>query len=447
MTGKNRARAGTTAQKRTTADIGDRSGFVERLQALAASVGSVTALARRAGLSQAGVRSYLYESEPTRSVIVAMAEAAGASPGWLVDGKSAMCAPDSPVRQRAEAELRKVYEANGGNASGKAWDEFVRLAGATKVEGVPSWVRFACSTPHEDPAALERGQHREATLGTSAELMAKESALRRLGEFALRAEPAAGWEDMVLPDGQMEQLHEIAAQARHRTRVYEEWGFAARGRRGLGISALFTGESGTGKTMAAEVLAHDLGLELYCIELKSVVSRYVGETAKNLRRLFDTAEEGGAILLFEDVDPVLGNRSQVADSHDSYANSELSYLLQRMESYQGLVILTTNSKSEIDPAFLRRMRFIVEFPFPDATQRREIWRRVFPPATPTEGLGLFRLAKLKIAGGSIRNIALNAAFLASAADEPVRMAHLLRAARAECARLGKRPTADEFEGW
>jgi len=266
----------------------------------------------------------------------------------------------------------------------------------------------------------------------------------RLDDLAQRIPPAARWEDLVLPPLQTSVLRDIAAHVRRRAMVYETWGFAARGARGLGIAALFTGSSGTGKTMAAEVLASELHLDLYRIDLSSVVSKYIGETEKNLRRVFDAAEEGGAILLFDEADALFGKRSEVKDSHDRYANIEVSYLLQRMESYRGLAILTTNMKSALDTAFLRRIRFIVEFPFPAVAERGEIWRRVFPPGVPTEGLDVQRLATLNLAGGNIRNIALHAAFLAADAGEPVRMAHLLRAARGEYAKLEK--PLGELEG-
>ena len=187
----------------------------------------------------------------------------------------------------------------------------------------------------------------------------------RLESLAQRIEPAAGWDDLVLPEAQIRTLREIAVHVRRRRTVYEDWGFAARGSRGLGISALFAGPSGTGKTMAAEVLAGELRLDLYRIDLSSVVSKYIGETEKNLRRVFDAAEEGGAILLFDEADALFGKRSEVKDSHDRYANIEVSYLLQRMEAYRGLAILTTNFKDALDTAFLRRLRFVVQFPFPD----------------------------------------------------------------------------------
>jgi hypothetical protein len=269
----------------------------------------------------------------------------------------------------------------------------------------------------------------------------------RLDDLAQRIEPAATWEDLILPDHQKNVLREILANVRQRARVYDAWGFASKGSRGLGIGALFAGASGTGKTMAAEVLAGELHLDLYRIDLSQVVSKYIGETEKNLRRVFDAAEAGGAVLLFDEADALFGKRSEVKDSHDRYANIEVSYLLQRMESYRGLAILTTNMKGELDPAFLRRLRFVARFPFPDAAQRARIWERIFPPETPTEGLDARKLARLNVAGGNIRNIALQAAFLAADEGGPVRMAHLLRAAYTECAKLERPLTEAEIGGW
>jgi hypothetical protein len=275
----------------------------------------------------------------------------------------------------------------------------------------------------------------------------RSSGRRRLDDLAQHIAPGAVWDDLVLPPQQIAALHQIAAQVRQRLRVYDEWGFSRRSARGLGVSALFSGESGTGKTLAAEVLASELHLDLYRIDLSSVVNKYIGETEKNLRRVFDAAEDTGAILLFDEADALFGKRSEVKDSHDRYANIEVSYLLQRMEAYRGLAILTTNLKSALDPAFERRLRFIVHFPFPDAVQRQAIWRRAFPANTPTAALDFTRLAQLHVAGGAVRNIALNAAFLAADNDEPVTMGHLLAAAQAESAKLERPLSATETRGW
>jgi hypothetical protein len=269
----------------------------------------------------------------------------------------------------------------------------------------------------------------------------------KLEDLAQRIVPCAGWEDLVLPELQTQTLRQIASQVRHRMKVYETWGFAAKGRRGLGVSALFAGESGTGKTLAAEVLARELALDLYRIDLSAVVSKYIGETEKNLKRVFDAAEEGGVLLLFDEADALFGKRSDVKDSHDRYANIEVSYLLQRMEAYQGLAILTTNLKSAVDKAFQRRLRFTVSFPFPDAGQRTAIWSRIFPAKTPTQGLDFAKLSQLNVTGGSIRNIALNAAFLAAEAKSPVEMGYLMQAARLEAHKIERPLSEAEIRGW
>ena len=269
----------------------------------------------------------------------------------------------------------------------------------------------------------------------------------KLEDLAQRIESAAAWEDLVLPQAQLATLRELAMHVKHRATVYERWAFGGKSGRGLGITALFAGASGTGKTMAAEVLARELRLDLYRIDLSSVISKYIGETEKNLRRVFDAAELGGVILLFDEADALFGKRTEVKDSHDRHANVEVSYLLQRMEAYRGLSVLTTNLKNALDQAFLRRIRFVVQFPFPDAAQRAEIWGRVFPAAAPTAGLDVRKLARLNVAGGNIRNIALNAAFLAAEAGEAVQMGHLLQAAKREYEKLERTMTEGEVRGW
>jgi hypothetical protein len=265
-------------------------------------------------------------------------------------------------------------------------------------------------------------------------------------QLAQRIDAKATWERLVLPAEQMALLRRIPQQVHQRNRVYEQWGFREVMNRGLGINALFAGESGTGKTMAAEVIANELGLDLFRIDLSAVVNKYIGETEKNLRRLFDTAEDSGAILFFDEADALFGKRSEVKDSHDRYANIEINYLLQRMEAYRGLAILATNMKSALDKAFMRRLRFIVEFPFPGAAERREIWQRVFPAKTPlADPLDYAYLARLNLSGGSIHNVALNAAFEAAQTGGPVTMAMLLSAVQAEFKKLERPAKASEFD--
>jgi hypothetical protein len=272
----------------------------------------------------------------------------------------------------------------------------------------------------------------------------RDNARPRMDALAQRLEPKATWDDLVLPEPQMKVLQQIAAQVRQRSTVYDEWGFRDKMNRGLGISALFAGESGTGKTMAAEVIANDLRLNLYRIDLSAVVSKYIGETEKNLRRLFDAAEEGGAILFFDEADALFGKRSEVKDSHDRYANIEINYLLQRMEAYGGLAVLATNMKSALDTAFVRRLRFIVNFPFPGPAERRRIWTQVFPPAMPRETLDCDKLARINLTGGNIHNVALNAAFTAAHAGGRVTMQTVLDGARMELRKLDKPVNEADF---
>ncbi|MFE7757825.1 ATP-binding protein [Streptomyces sp. NPDC057429] len=268
-----------------------------------------------------------------------------------------------------------------------------------------------------------------------------------MDELGRRIEPQAAWGDLVLAERQVRVLREITAHVRQRPTVHEEWGFAGTLRRGLGVTALFAGGSGTGKTLAAEVMAKELGLDLFVIDLSQVVSKYIGETEKNLRRVFDAAEQGGALLLFDEADALFGKRSEVKDSHDRYANLEVSYLLMRMEAYRGLAVLTTNMKQALDTAFMRRIRFVVDFPFPGESERAEIWRRVLPARAPMKGVDPALLARLTVAGGSIRNIALSGAFLAAEEGDRLQMRHLLEAARTEYLKLDRSLTPSEVHGW
>jgi ATPase family associated with various cellular activities (AAA) len=335
-----------------------------------------------------------------------------------------------------QAELWRLAVPDGGERLGGHIDQLVNQfhMGRSAILTASAMVRRAGS-PDADAMA---------------ELMwetCREQARVRLDDLAERVTAQAGWDDLVLPDLQMQILRELVVHVRQRVQVYDHWGFADRSTRGLGVSALFSGPSGTGKTLAAEILANELRLDLYRIDLSQVVSKYIGETEKNLRRVFDAAETAGAVLLFDEADALFGKRSEVKDSHDRYANIEVSYLLQRMEAYRGLAILTTNLKQALDPAFTRRIRFMVPFPFPDGGQRAEIWRRVFPAATPTAELEPRQLSQLNVAGGNIRNIALSAAFLAADEAAPVGMAHVLRAARGEYAKLDRPLTDAEIAGW
>lgn len=327
-------------------------------------------------------------------------------------------------------------------ASDSAWDETAVELAAGRLAA-----QFSLNAPqiYEVVAAVAAGSAPGGRSGRAAgqpldDLLwdaCRATTRPQLDTLAQRLEPKATWDDLVLPEESLRLLHQIAMQVRQRSKVYDDWGFAARMNRGLGISALFAGESGTGKTMAAEVIANDLRLNLYRIDLSAVVNKYIGETEKNLRRLFDAAEDGGAILFFDEADALFGKRSEVKDSHDRYANIEINYLLQRVEAYRGLAILATNMKNALDPAFMRRLRFVVTFPFPGVAERKQMWQKTFPPQTPVDGLDYDRLARLNMTGGNIHSIALNAAFAAAHAGAAISMPIVLAAARTEMRKLEK----------
>lgn len=366
-------------------------------------------------------------------------------PAWLV------IASRDPIRLNRET-LRFTIDKPLPAGQKILWQDALGSSAASfngMLDNLAEQFRFSAKTIFSTAALTTSDVFADDPLAVRERLWSacRELSRPRLEELAQRIVPVAGWDDLVLPEMQMRMLRQLASQVRQRMTVYETWGFSAQGRRGLGVSALFAGESGTGKTLAAEVLARDLGLDLYRIDLSAVVSKYIGETEKNLRQVFDAAEEGGVLLLFDEADALFGKRGEVKDSNDRYANIEVGYLLQRMEAYQGLAILTTNMKASLDRAFQRRLRFAVNFPFPDSSQRKAIWTRVFPPGTPTEALDPDRLSQLNAAGGNIRNIALNAAFLAAESSKPVGMAHLLDAARLEAQKI-ERPLSDaEIRGW
>jgi hypothetical protein len=262
---------------------------------------------------------------------------------------------------------------------------------------------------------------------------------QKLAILAAKIQPRYTWNDIILPPDTLAQLQEMVATVRQRPTVYGAWGFDRKLALGKGLNALFAGESGTGKTMAADVMAHELGLDLYKIDLSTVVSKYIGETEKNLDRIFTEAATSNAILFFDEADAIFGKRSEVKDSHDRYANIEISYLLQRMEVFDGVVILATNLRANLDEAFTRRLHFVVEFPFPEATDREHIWQVNFPPETPVDKAVDFGLLaqRFRLTGGNIRNIIMAAAFLAAEMEQPVGMAHLLHAARREYQKLGR----------
>jgi hypothetical protein len=303
-------------------------------------------------------------------------------------------------------------------------------------------------------AARGRARLRAAAGGdrnlTSADLFeaARGRCGAELGSLARKVESVFGWDDIVLPDDSRAQLREICARVEQRDRVIDGWGFRRTLGAGLGVSALFAGSSGTGKTMAAGVLANALQLDLHAIDLASIVSKYIGETSKNLDRIFRAAEDSNAILFFDEADALFGRRSEVRDSHDRYANVEIAYLLQKMEAYDGVAILATNLRQNLDEAFARRLAFTVHFPFPAADDRLEIWQRVWPEEVPLgDDVDLPDLAgRFRLSGGSIRNAALAAAFLAATDGAAVGRDHLLRAVRREYQKLGRGLSEAELTG-
>lgn len=270
---------------------------------------------------------------------------------------------------------------------------------------------------------------------------------QKLSEMAQKIIPHYSWADIVLPSDKLLQLKEICNYIKYRQMVYANWGFDRKFSLGKGLNILFSGPSGTGKTMAAEIIAHKLKLDLYKIDLSCVVSKYIGETEKNLSKIFKEAETSNAILFFDEADALFGKRSEVRDSHDRYANIEINYLLQKMEEHEGIVILASNLRKNIDDAFTRRIHFLVDFPFPDEEYRFKIWQNIFPKETPkSEDIDLEFLAKrLKISGGNIKNIALNAAFLAAENSKKVDIKHIIQATKREFQKMGRLCVQSDFE--
>jgi DNA polymerase III delta prime subunit len=275
------------------------------------------------------------------------------------------------------------------------------------------------------------------------------AAVRRLAAghidaTAARVRPSRSWDDIVLDDDRMSQLREVSVRCRHRDTVFQQWGFSPQP--STGVVALFAGPSGTGKTLAAEVIAGDLGIDLYKIDLANMVSKYIGETEKNLSRVFDAAEASSVALFFDEADALLGRRSEVSDAHDRYANIEVAYLLQRLERYEGLVVLATNLAKNIDPAFLRRIHVVIEFPMPGPAERRRIWARSLPGSAPVAAdLDLDFLAdRFELSGGTIRNAVLAAAFLAAEAGTSITMATAVLALRRELQKMGRLVRPEDF---
>ena len=338
-----------------------------------------------------------------------------------------------PFEQLRATDRRRIWEEKLSEIREKPKPE--------TVDRLASTYRLTEDDIQQVVARAERdAQARGADLDSTLLRLARSQGARELAPMAQRMAPIYTWNDLVLPPATIQLLREIADQARFRTVVLDDWGFDRKLSLGKGLTALFAGPPGVGKTMAVEVIAKDLNLDIYRIDLSQVVSKYIGETEKNLAHVFDQAAEGNAILFFDECDALFGKRTEVHNAHDKYANTEVSYLLQRIEEYEGLCILATNFQQNLDPAFLRRLRFIVSIEFPNEQSRTHIWERVWPEDTPVSRAvdAEFLGKQFKLAGGSIRNAALSAAFLAAAeGSKEVRMKDVVRAVRREVEKSGR----------
>jgi AAA+ superfamily predicted ATPase len=328
-----------------------------------------------------------------------------------------------------------------------AWSE---LTGAADTGDVAAKFRLSIEQIREAAevsAITARARGDAAPAAADLDVGARHASSSRLGELATRLEPGYAWDDLVLPERQRTLLQSISAYLRHRDRVLSDWGYERTVSRTQGLKVLFAGESGTGKTMAAQVLGAALGLEMFRVDLATVVSKYIGETEKNLERIFSAADGSNAILFFDEADALFGKRSEVSDAHDRYANIEVAYLLQRMEGYPGAVILATNFRRNIDAAFIRRLDFVVDFPFPEADDRKRIWRLLLPAEAPLDDdVDIdFLATQFKLSGGAIRNCSLSAAFQAADDDTTIGMRHLVRAVALEYGKQGRLTLEADFE--
>jgi hypothetical protein len=353
----------------------------------------------------------------------------GAAPAWRLQVEP----PDFGLRRRAwEASLNGRAD---GVDPGRLADAF-RFGGEQVRRAVALAGGLAALRDPADPRPRQ-GDLFEAGRALSTP---------HLSRLALRVEPRYGWDDLVLPEDRTRQLRNLVARIKHRRLVHGDWGFGRKLSRGRGLNVLFTGPSGTGKTMAAEVLAGDLGLDLYQIDLSAVVSKYIGETEKNLSAVFREAEQCQTLLFFDEADALFGKRTEVQDAHDRYANIEVNYLLQRVERYEGVVVLATNMQRNLDDAFLRRMQDVVEFPCPDEALRERIWRGHFPDGAPrSDDIDFPFLARqFKVTGGQVKNIVLHAAFLAAQEGRPIAMSDLIRGTQAEFQKKGRLAVKSDF---
>jgi len=368
------------------------------------------------------------DEHPERLVLLAPTRA-----GALTLGDRTVLLVEAPMpslQERIAAWSELTGAPDTRDVAAKFRLSLAQIEAAAEVASITARRRGA---EHPEPADLDLG--------------ARHASSTRLGELATRLTPRYRWEDLVLPEPKRELLGSISAYLRHRDRVLTEWGYERAVARTQGMKVLFAGESGTGKTMGAEVLAAELGLDLFRVDLSTIVSKYIGETEKNLDRIFDAAEGSNAILFFDEADALFGKRSEVSDSHDRYANIEVAYLLQKMEGYPGAVILATNFRHNIDDAFVRRLDFVIDFPFPEAEDRKRIWKLLLPDEAPvaddvdTEFLAI----QFKLSGGAIRNCSITAAFQAADDGESIQMRHLVRAVAQEYGKQGRLTLEADFE--
>jgi hypothetical protein len=431
-----------------------------------------------AALSQIGLRpltidlSRLSQGEDPTELAVAAVRDARLLGGGLVAGPVEVLADRGPAAVRAFAEAECPVILLGSRGWDTMWSNRVPLlmevaapsikerAGiwsnalngsvpsAYEPETVTGQFRL---TPEQVAKATVAARNQAAAQGRDlvvTDLLAGARAQNSAGleRLARRVQAKVAWDDLVLPNRVLNQLQELAARVRHRDRVLDDWGMGGKTSKGRGITALFAGDSGTGKTMSAEVVAGSLGLDLYVIDLSSVIDKYIGETEKNLDRIFVEADRVNGVLLFDEADALFGKRSDVKDSHDRYANVEVAYLLQRMELFDGLAILTTNLRSNVDEAFTRRLDSVIDFPMPEVQDRLALWRKNLKPGLPVEDdIDLdFLASAFKVSGGNIRNIAVAAAYLAAAEGRPVGMADLIRGTEGEYRKLGRMCVEAEF---
>ncbi len=415
---------------------------LEHLQELAIEFELAWALAiREARLIGGGLLLYSWES--------CLDEDSGQPPAKLWDAILAypypvfICGTDEwePRNTRRDRRLlRLTFKIPDFDERQQLWQQYVGN-GAVGAAELASKFRF---TPGQIARAVNTAADLAQSRGEGISLNdlyagAQAHSSLRLGDMARRIRPRFGWDDLVLPPDQLEQLHEIRARAEYAHRVHDDWGYGHKVAPAAGVSALFAGESGTGKTMSAEVIAHDLGLVMYKIDLSSVVSKYIGETEKNLSVIFEEAQASNAILFFDEADALFGKRSEVKDAHDRYANIEIAYLLQRIETYDGIAVLATNLRQNLDEAFTRRLDFVIDFPFPEAEYRYRIWEQHFPQAAPLDrAINLTDVAdRYRLAGGNIRNAALASAYLAAADGGVITMQHIRHAIRREHQKMGR----------